>query len=131
MSKDDLLAPRYAPVKNYWDTHPLAPEIDAIAGGSFKRKEPPEIKGAGYVALSMEAALWAFYKSSSFEDGALLAANLGDDADTTAAIYGQLAGAFYGEPGIPEQWRKLLSMREFIESLADRIYSQRVKRGDE
>jgi ADP-ribosyl-[dinitrogen reductase] hydrolase len=40
------------------------------------------------VVKSLEAALWAFYRSNTFEKGALLAANLGDDADTTAAIFG-------------------------------------------
>ena len=49
----------------------------------------------------LEAALWALYCSESFEEGALLAVNLGDDADTTGAVYGQLAGALYGVEGIP------------------------------
>ncbi|MDP2644144.1 MAG: ADP-ribosylglycohydrolase family protein [Desulfobacterales bacterium] len=74
----------------------LCPEIDEIACGSFKRKEPPQIVGSGYVVKSLEAALWAFARSSSFREGCLFAVNLGDDADTTGAIYGQLAGAFYG-----------------------------------
>ena len=54
---------------------------------------------------ALEAALWAFWSTDSFEDGALAAVNLGDDADTTGAIYGQLAGAYYGVDGIPERWR--------------------------
>ena len=69
------------------------PEIAEIAAGSFKQKNPPAIAGTGYVVKSLEAALWAFYyRSSTFERGALLAANLGDDADTTSALFGQLAG---------------------------------------
>jgi ADP-ribosylglycohydrolase len=80
------------------------------------------IQGSGYVVHSLEAALWAFYRSSSFEEGCLLAVNLGDDADTTGAVYGQLAGAFYGEDGIPERWRQRLAQRELIEALADRLY---------
>ena len=87
-------------------SHPLAPEIAEIASGSFRRKEPPQIRGTGYVVQSLEAALWAFYKTDNFREGCLLAVNLGDDADTTAAVYGQLAGAYYGEDGIPESWRK-------------------------
>jgi ADP-ribosylglycohydrolase len=47
--------------------------------------------------------------------------NLGDDADTTGAIYGQLAGAFHGERGIPAEWRAKLALRERIESFADRL----------
>jgi ADP-ribosylglycohydrolase len=82
------------------DERPLAPGIARIAAGSFKRSSPPESKGIGYVVTSLEAALWSLHNSRSFEDGCLLAVNLGDDADTTAAVYGQLAGAVYGVEGI-------------------------------
>ena len=61
---------------------------------------------------SLEPALWAFYRSSTFERGALLAANLGDDADTTAAAFGELAGAFYGSEAIPESLLERLAMRD-------------------
>jgi len=50
-----------------------------------------------------------------------MAVNLGDDADTTGAVYGQLAGAFYGEEEIPEDWREKLALRHTIESFADRL----------
>jgi ADP-ribosyl-[dinitrogen reductase] hydrolase len=70
---------------------------------------------------SLEAALWALHNSSSFEEGCLLAANLGQDSDTTAAIYGQLAGTIYGEEGIPQKWREKLARRETIMDLADRL----------
>lgn len=77
-----------------------------MALGSFKHREPPEeVKGSGYVVRSLKAALWAFYNSDSFREGALLAVNLGDDADTTGALYGQTAGAYYGEGDIPKPWR--------------------------
>lgn len=121
-TKEALLAPRYSPALNYWERHPLAPEIDEIATGSFKRRRPPEIKGTGYVVKSLEAALWAFYHGDSFREGCLLAVNLGDDADTTGAVYGQLAGAYYGEGAIPVDWRAKLALRETIESLAEAIW---------
>ena len=97
----------------------LSPAIAEIAGGSFKRREPPEIVGSGYAVRSLEAALWAFHRSTDFRSGALLAVNLGDDADTTGAIYGQIAGAHYGVHSIPASWRQKLSMREEIETLSD------------
>jgi len=97
------------------------PEIDEIAEGSFKRRQPPRIKGAGYVARSLEAALWAFYGSDTFRDGALMAVNLGDDADTTGAVYGQVAGAFYGASGIPAEWLARLALREQIEGFAEKL----------
>lgn len=114
-SKDALLASGFCPVVGLWDAEPLEAEIQAIAAGSFKVKNPPDIQGSGYVVRSLEAALWAFYHSHTFEDGALLAVNLGDDADTTGAVYGQLAGAFYGVDGIPVTWREKVAMRDLIE----------------
>ena len=70
---------------------------------------------------SLEAALWAFHHSDSFAEGARLAVNLGDDADTTGAVYGQSAGAYYGASGIPERWRALLAMNDLIVSYATRL----------
>ncbi len=100
----------------------LDPAILGVADGSFRNKQPPDIKGSGYVVRSMEAALWAFLHSTSFKEGALLAANLGDDADTTAAIFGQLAGAHYGEQGIPGEWITKLSLVDLIKDYADKIF---------
>jgi len=121
-TKKELLSQRYSPARGYWDKHPLIPEIDEIARGSFKIREPPEIIGSGHVTRALEAALWAFYNSDSFREGCLLAVNLGDDADTTGAIYGQLAGAYYGEDGIPEEWRSKLARRDLIEGFGKRLY---------
>ncbi len=120
--KDELLAPAYGPVPGLWDDAPLAPEVAAVAAGSFKRRQPPAIRGTGYVVESLEAALWAFHHSGDFRSGALLAVNLGDDADTTGAVYGQLAGACYGAGGIPTEWRARLAMSETIATLADGLY---------
>lgn len=119
MEKDALLADHFTPVPGLWDDAPLTPQIDEVVSGSFKRKDPPEIQGSGYVVRSLEAALWAFHRSESFKEGALLAVNLGDDADTTGAVYGQLAGAYYGVEGIPAGWLERLSMRHFIEQQAE------------
>jgi ADP-ribosyl-[dinitrogen reductase] hydrolase len=120
--RQTLLSALYAPITGYWQDHPLVTEIDEIAAGSYKQRNPPQIVGSGYVVRSMEAALWAFYHSSSFKEGALLVVNLGDDADTTGAIYGQLAGAVYGESGIPAEWRERLAMRELIVNYADELF---------
>jgi ADP-ribosyl-[dinitrogen reductase] hydrolase len=121
-AKKELLSDHYAPAEGYWERRPLVKEISAVASGSFKRNNPPEIKGTGHAPKSLEAALWAFYHSTSFKEGALLAVNLGDDADTTGAVYGQLAGAFYGAQGVPESWRSRLTLRQLIESFADQLY---------
>ena len=118
-SKEELLSPRYSPVAGLWERQSLCVEINEIAAGSFKSKEPPEIVGSGYVVQSLEAALWAFHRSSTFEEGCLLAVNLGDDADTTAAIYGQIAGVHYGFDGIPATWRERIAEGALITKLAD------------
>jgi len=121
-SKEGLLSDHFCPAPGYWERKPMVGEIDEIASGSFKYKSPPQIRGTGYVVRSLEAALWAFYQTNSFKEGCLMAVNLGDDADTTGAVYGQLAGAFYGEQDIPESWRKKLTLRSLIESFADRLF---------
>jgi len=120
-SKVELTSDNYTPegASGYWLESPLVPEIANIAAGSYKRAVPPQIKGTGYAAHALEAALWAFHTSSSFEEGCLKAANLGDDADTTAAIYGQLAGAFYGVRGIPQPWLAKVALKGQIETLAE------------
>lgn len=121
-SKDELLSENFSPVPLLWRTEPLAPAIADIAAGSFKEKEPPEIRGGGYVVHSLEAALWAFNKGQNFRSGALLAVNLGDDADSTGAVYGQIAGAYYGEEGIPIEWREKLALLEVLHDLANGLY---------
>jgi len=121
-SKEQLLSPRYTPAPGLWERAPLADAIREVADGSFVTKNPPEIRGTGYVVDSLEAALWAFHRGRSFEDGLMLAVNLGDDADTTAAVYGQLAGAFYGVSAIPQRFRDRLVMRDLIEELAEKLY---------
>ena len=120
--KELLLSPRFCPVDGFWEQTPLTEKIAVVADGSFKDREPPSIKGTGYVVESLEAALWAFQKSQDFREGALLASNLGDDADTTAAIYGQVAGAHYGKEAIPAEWRSRLTMTEDITLIADEIF---------
>jgi ADP-ribosylglycohydrolase len=119
-TKETLLAPHYHPVPSA--TWALDPAIDAVASGSFTHKSPPAIRGSGYVVDSLEAALWAFHHSDTFAAGCLLAVNLGDDADTTAAVYGQLAGAYYGMAGIPDPWRDRLAHGDLITDFADRLH---------
>ncbi len=123
VTREELLSERYSPIPGYWEENPLVEEIDEVAKGSFKYRHPPEIEGSGYAVKSLEAALWAFHNSHSFREGCLLAVNLGMDADTTGAVYGQLAGAFYGEREIPESWRSQLFRSFLIELMADELFA--------
>lgn len=117
--KAALLAPGYAPAADLWNSAPLHLEVAEVAAGSFRAKAPPAVRGTGHVIAALEAALWAFATTDTYRDAVLAAANLGDDADTTAAIAGQLAGAHYGAAAIPTAWRAQLARREALEALAD------------
>lgn len=70
------------------------------------------------LSLGLEAALWCFHATDNYRDAILTAANLGDDADTTAAICGQIAGAYYGYDNIPKEWRERISLKQEIKDLA-------------
>jgi ADP-ribosyl-[dinitrogen reductase] hydrolase len=98
-----------------------APKVAAIAAGEYRDKPESRIHGSGYVVECLEASAWCFWKASDFRDAILRAVNLGDDADTTGAVCGQLAGAFYGEPGIPADWLNKLVQRHEIGDLAERL----------
>jgi ADP-ribosyl-[dinitrogen reductase] hydrolase len=97
-------------------------KVIAHAQGQYQGKARSEVSGTGYSVESLEAALWCFFHTDSFAEAVLAATNLGDDADTTAAIVGQLAGAFYGVQAIPSDWLQKLWMRQEIETIADALH---------
>ena len=97
--------------------------LRAIAEGKYAGKPEAEIRSSGYVVHTLEAALWCFDRESTFEGAVLAAANLGDDADTVAAVCGQIAGAFHGLSGIPERWRERVAWKSELETTADRLFA--------
>lgn len=97
--------------------------LQAISEGAYFETPRVKIKGSGYVVDSLEAALWCFYTTNNFKDAVLAAANLGDDADTTAAITGQIAGAFYGEAGIPATWLSTVVKAQEIGVMAEQLFT--------
>ena len=103
---------------------PSEPKLIELATGSFVAKTEADIRGTGYCVDSLEAALWCFFNTDSFEDAVLRAVNLGDDADTTGAITGQIAGAYYGVETIPAAWIERLAMRDDIEGMANNLYER-------
>ena len=113
----ELCGQTYAPLTKYQWHYTIA----EVVNGSYRQRQPPQIAGTGYVVKSFEAAMWAFYHQSTFADAVLAGVNLGDDADTTGAIAGQLAGAVYGESGIPEHWRTRLIKYDVIAWRADEL----------
>lgn len=99
-----------------------ASTIGSIMDGSWRGKLRSAIQSSGYVAHSLEAALWATARTATFEDAVVLAANLGGDADTTAAITGQLAGAIHGNSAIPRLWLDTLQWRDKIEEVGVALF---------
>jgi ADP-ribosyl-[dinitrogen reductase] hydrolase len=100
----------------------LAPRLLFISAGEWRQKTRAQIRSSGYVVHTLEAALWAVWQADNFRDTVLVAANLGDDADSVAAVAGQLAGALYGASGIPPEWLARLAWRERIEALAQTLF---------
>lgn len=99
------------------------PAVQRVKGG-FLGLPRDAVRGSGWVVHSLQAALWAVARTTTFRDAVLLAANLGEDSDTTAAIAGQLAGALYGASGIPGDWLGRLAWRERIEEVAAALYAE-------
>lgn len=117
VSHAQLCGETYAPLTQYQWHHTIA----EVVNGSYRHAQPPQIAGTGYVVKSLEASLWAMYHQSSFTDAILAAINLCQDADTTGAVAGQLAGALYGESSIPMHWRTRLSKYHQIAWRADEL----------
>jgi ADP-ribosylglycohydrolase len=117
-TKDGLLSDEFYYAHQAWFGYkPLHPEIMSIAQGSYKKRGGYDegIRGKGYIVNALEAALWAFWSDgNSFEKGALSAVNLGDNAGATAAIYGQLAGAYYGYRKLPRKWYEMIYAKELL-----------------
>lgn len=113
----DVMSPRH---DNY------AGLIQQTASGSWRGRRRDDVQSSGYVAHSLEAALWSIGRTGDFPSAVLTAANLAGDADTTAAIAGQLAGALYGQSAIPDDWRDRLACREQIEKAARSLFPERI-----
>lgn len=113
--KDHILSADYKPYNE---------AVANIANKTYLKYSYEQLTGSGFVVESLESALWCFYNGNSFKECILLAANIGNDADTTAAICGQIAGAYYGLNGIPVDWVNALTDSEEIMELAECLYKQ-------
>lgn len=123
IEKDHILSGNYEPFDSAWKDIPLADSVLQIRKGGYLDKSIDELSPTGYVIDTLEAALWCFANTDNFKDGILLAANLGGDADTIAAVYGQIAGAYYGEADIPAEWVRVLSYQYIFYIQAQKMLS--------
>ena len=119
--RETVLNDEWPPVARLLEKDLIHPALAPVVRGSFKTKRETAIKGSGYVVDSLEAALWSFWRTDNFEAAVLTAVNLGDDADTTGAVCGQIAGACYGKSGIPAPLLDGLAQRDRIEGLAEML----------
>jgi ADP-ribosylglycohydrolase/protein-tyrosine phosphatase len=119
--KDEVLAPRRG-LADLEEAAGLRPRIRSLLRGRYRRKSPGQIHTGHTITQALEAALWAFDRTVTFRDGALLAANLGERSDVVTAVYGQLAGAYYAVEGIPPAWRASLARLDLIEALAHQLF---------
>ncbi len=94
-------------------------EVRALCRGEYKSKTPAEVQTSGYVVHTLEAALWTLWHANTYEEGIKILAAMGDDADTTCCVYGQLAGALYGDQAIPGRWLGALRRRSLVEAVVD------------
>lgn len=102
----------------------LSSKVLFISAGEWRTKTRAQVSGSGYVVDTLEAALWSVWQTGNFRDAVLMAANLGDDADSVAAVAGQLAGALYGASAIPPEWLETLAWRQKIEDLAAELFER-------
>lgn len=88
----------------------LGPEATAIYEALTAADWHPDLAehGNGTAWVCTAQAIWAVRTTSSFEDAVVAAVNLGDDADTVAAVTGAIAGALYGLQRIPSRWSTYL-----------------------
>lgn len=113
-ARSEVLAPRSSEYPG---------KVASILAGSWRGKHRDEIEASGYIAHTLEAALWSLGRSGTFAKAVLTAANLAQDADTTAAVTGQLAGALDGASAIPPHWLAKLAWREKIEKMAASLFA--------
>ena len=101
---------------------PADEDVAAVAGNSWVGKSRSDIHSSGYVIHTLEAALWSVARAQDFREAVLTAANLGDDADTVAAVTGQLAGALWGATAIPAEWVERLAWSERMRTIGAALY---------
>ncbi len=87
-----------------------------ILNKSIIKAERSQVNSTGYVVDTLEAVMWAFFKTDSYDQSVLLAVNLGGDTDTIAALVGGLSGIYYGYQKLPDNWvQNILKKNELFD----------------
>lgn len=122
VSKETLLSEDFEPEGVSWGAYRLAPEINLLRKGLYQEKPSFSLDKPDDLLGVLQAALWAFAHSRHFKDGALKAVNLAGKASTVGAIYGQLAGAYYGAERMPDNWLRKIAHREAIQDISEKLW---------
>ena len=102
--------------------------VEKIKNFGYADAIASDISGSGYCVTTLEAALWAFYNTDNFKDGLKKVVSLGEDTDTTGAVYGQIAGAYYGLEQI--SWRNKITWAEKIYNIAEKLYELNLEKNE-
>ena len=84
-------------------------------------KSRKEASNSGLAGATLNSALWAFHSTNTFEEGLIEAVNLGGDSDSIGAVYGQIAGAYYGYEQIPNRWKNGIIDKIYIDKFANNM----------
>ena len=79
----------------------------------------------GFAGDTYHVALRSFLKTMTFEEGLLLTVNQGYDSDTAGAVYGQIAGAYYGYEAIPSRWIERLCLLPMLKEVFQNLWKIR------
>lgn len=120
LDKLEAYSKAIALARKAYSEEPFSGELEhyeRVLSGKIHEFDESEIRGNGYVVHTLEAALWAFLRSSSFEDAVREVVSLAEDTDTTGAVVGGLEGTYYGFEAIPGEWVEKIETRELIDGI--------------
>jgi poly(ADP-ribose) glycohydrolase ARH3 len=97
--------------------------VQELLTGASRLRVQKEIGNGVEASKSVPTAIYCFLRNlSSFKEALLCAVSLGGDTDTIAAMTGAISGAYHGLESIPKRWRSRLEQKDYIESLAEKLW---------
>jgi ADP-ribosyl-[dinitrogen reductase] hydrolase len=120
VDKDSLLSVKKSANAEILRGSKLQRPVLQTIDGWWRGPVPPARVGSDVIAV-LNTALWAFAHSDDFREGVVLAANLSGNPTCSGAVFGALAGAFYGVRRIPQEWRNAVLKAQPLSELAARL----------